>query len=79
MANLLSRVPKRSQPGPGGPGAYYLPAALTGGVRRDAQADRVVVQLREHFPQAVEVLEDASPDILAFTAFPTPKLAETVV
>ena len=35
-----------------------------------AQADRVVAQLREHFPQAAQMLEDALPDILAFTAFP---------
>ncbi len=35
-----------------------------------AQADRVVVQLEEHFPQAAEMLADALPDILASTAFP---------
>ena len=68
MANLLTRVPKRSQPGV---------AALVRTIYQQlspeevhAQAHRVVVQLREHFPQAVQVLEDALPDILAFTAFP---------
>ena len=35
-----------------------------------AQADRVVVQLREHFPKAAQMLEDAWSDILAFAAFP---------
>ena len=35
-----------------------------------AQADRVIAQLQEHFPQAAEMLADALPDILAFTAFP---------
>ena len=35
-----------------------------------AQADRVIVQLQEHFSQAAEKLADALPDILAFTAFP---------
>ena len=32
--------------------------------------DRVVAQLREHFPQAAQMLADAVPDILAFAAFP---------
>ncbi len=32
--------------------------------------DRVVAQLQEHFPQAAQMLADAVPDILAFTAFP---------
>ena len=36
-----------------------------------AQLERVVEQLREPFPQAAELLADAAPDILAFTAFPT--------
>lgn len=30
----------------------------------------MVAQLREHFPQAADLLEDALPDILAFTPFP---------
>ena len=34
------------------------------------QLDRVVEQLREAFPQVAELLADAAPDILAFTAFP---------
>ena len=34
------------------------------------QLDRVVEQLREPFPQVAELLADAAPDILAFTAFP---------
>ena len=35
-----------------------------------AQADRVIAQLQEHFPQAAQMLADALPEILAFTAFP---------
>lgn len=35
-----------------------------------AQLDRVVEQLREPFPQVADLLADAAPDILAFTAFP---------
>ena len=68
MANLLSRVPKRSQPGV---------AAMVRTIYQQlspeevhAQADRVVAQLRDHFPQASQMLEDAIPDILAFTTFP---------
>ena len=34
------------------------------------QLDRVVEQLREPFHQVAELLADAAPDILAFTAFP---------
>jgi putative transposase len=35
-----------------------------------AQFDRVVEQLVERFPAAAEMLAQAGPDILAFTAFP---------
>ena len=34
------------------------------------QLGRVVEQLREAFPQVAELLADAAPDLLAFTAFP---------
>ena len=30
----------------------------------------MIAQLREPFPQVAELLADAAPDILAFTAFP---------
>ena len=42
------------------------------------QLDRVVEQLREPFAQVAELLADAAPDILAFTASHGP-LAEAVV
>ncbi len=74
MANLLTRVPKRSQPGvaiPQGPVRtvrtiyqQLSPAKV------HAQTGRVVSQLRERFPQAANMLEDAAPNLLAFTAFP---------
>ena len=82
MANLLTRVPKRTQPGVpnlacptwrGHPGPSRMvrtiyqqlsPAEVHG------QLDRVVEQLREPFAQVAELLADAAPDILAFTAFP---------
>ena len=78
MANLLTRVPKRallslSKGWRGHPGPSRMvrtiyqqlsPAEVHG------QLDRVVEQLREPFPQVAELLADAAPDILAFTAFP---------
>ena len=36
------------------------------------QLGRAVEQLREPFPQVAELLPDAAPDILTFTAFPVP-------
>ena len=68
MTNLLSRVPKRSEPGV---------AALMRTIYKQfspeevhAQADRVIAQLQEHFPQAAQMLADDMPDILDFTVFP---------
>ena len=68
MANLLTRVPKRAQPGVATMVRTIYqqlsPAEVHG------QLDRVVEQLREPFPQVAELLADAAPGILAFTAFP---------
>ena len=68
MANLLTRVPKRAQPGVATMVRTIYqqlsPAEVHG------QLDRVVEQLREPFPQVAELLADAAPDILACTAFP---------
>ena len=73
MANLLTRVPKRAPTWRGHPGHSRMvrtiyqqlsPAEVHG------QLDRVVEQLREPFAQVAELLADAAPDILAFTAFP---------
>ena len=66
MANLLTRVPKRDP--------VWLPwcAPSTSNClpQVHGQLGRVVGQLREPFPQVAELLADAAPDILAFTAFP---------
>ena len=70
MANLLSRVPKRSQPGVATMVRTIYKQLSPEEVH--AQADRVIAQLQEHFPQAAEMLADAIPDILAFTTFPVP-------
>ena len=68
MANLLTRVPKRAQPGVATMVRTIYqqlsPAEVHG------QLDRVVEQLREPFAQVAELLADAATDILAFTAFP---------
>ena len=68
MTNLLCRVPKWSQPGV---------ATMVRTIYKQLspeefhhQAHRVVAQLRGHFPQAADLLEDAIPDILAFTPCP---------
>ena len=54
-------------PGPSH-GAHHLPATVS--CRGPRQLDRVVEQLREPFAQVAELLADAAPDLLAFTAFP---------
>jgi len=68
MTNLLSQVPKSTQ---------GLVASLVRSIfaQPDAttvwdQHAAVVKQLGKRFPQAARLLEDAAPDILAYTAFP---------
>ncbi len=68
MSNLLTRVPKRSQPGMAAMVRTIYQQLFPEEVH--AQADRVVVQLQEHFLQAAQMLADALTDILAFAAFP---------
>ena len=74
MANLLTRVPKRAQPelveGPAWPPWYRTIYQQLSPAEVHGQLDRVVEQLREPFAQVAELLADAAPDILAFTAFP---------
>ena len=68
MRNLLTRVPKSSQP---------LVATLVRSIFEQPDATqvleqhaRVVDQLADRFPAAAELLIDAGPDLLAFAAFP---------
>ena len=68
MRNLLTRVPKSSQ---------SLVATLVRSIFEQPDATqvweqhaRVVDQLADRFPAAAELLIDAGPDLLAFTAFP---------
>ena len=68
MTNLLTRVPRRAQPWVATMvrTVYQQPSPE----EVHAQLDRVIDQLENRFPQAVSVLAEAGPDILAFTAFP---------
>jgi len=68
MRNLLTRVPRSAQP---------FVATLVRSIFAQPDAEqvreqhvRVVAQLEERFPAAAELLEEAGPDILAFTAVP---------
>jgi putative transposase len=68
MRNLLTRVPRSSQ---------SMVATLVRSIFEQPDATqvweqhaRVVDQLAERFPAAAELLIDAGPDLLAFTAFP---------
>ena len=68
LSKVLSKVPKRAQP---------WVATMVRTIYQQpplkevhAQHQRVVAQLEERFPEAAGRLEEAGPDILAFTAFP---------
>jgi transposase-like protein len=68
MRNLLSRVPRSAQ-------AVVATMVRSTFAQPDAastraQHGRIVEQLRERFPRAADLLEEAMPDLLAFTAFP---------
>ena len=68
MRNLLTRVPKSAQP-------FVATLVRSIFAQPDAasvveQHARVVEQLAERFPAAAELLAEAGPDILAFTAVP---------
>jgi hypothetical protein len=68
MRNLLTRVPKADQ---------SFVATMVRSIFAQPYAEtvreqhlRVVAQLAERFPEAAALLEEASPDLLAFTDFP---------
>jgi transposase-like protein len=68
MRNLLTRVPKSAQ-------SFVATMVRTIFAQPDAptvheQHRRIVDQLATRFPQAAALLEEAAPDLLAFTAFP---------
>jgi putative transposase len=68
MRNLLTRVPKSAQ-------SFVATMVRSTFARPDAdsvreQQGRVVGQLESRFPEAAALLEEAGPEILAFTGFP---------
>ena len=68
MRNLLTRVPKSAQ-------SFVATMVRTIFARPDAAAvheqhRRIVDQLQPRFPEAAALLEEAAPDLLAFTSFP---------
>ncbi len=68
MRNLLTRVPKSAQ-------GFVATMVRTIFEQPDAktvkeQHARIVTQLEERFPDAAAMLDDAGPDLLAFTGFP---------
>ena len=68
MTNLLTRVPKRTQPWVATMvrSIYQQPSAE----EVHSQHERVVAQLAERFPQAASIRDEFGADILAFTNFP---------
>jgi transposase-like protein len=68
MRNLLTRVPKSAQ-------AFVATMVRTIFAQPDAatvreQHARIVSQLESRFPEAAALLDEAGPDLLAFTGFP---------
>jgi transposase-like protein len=68
MRNLLTRVPKSAQ-------SFVATMVRTIFAQPDAatvreQHARIVAQLETRFPEAAALLEEAGPDLLAFTGFP---------
>jgi transposase-like protein len=68
MRNLLTRVPKSAQ-------SFVATMVRTIFAQPDAatvreQHGRIVDQLQARFPEAAALLEEAGPDLLAFTSFP---------
>ena len=68
MTNLLTRVPRRAQP---------WVATIVRTIYQQpspdevhAQLDRVTDQLQNRFPQVASLLDEAGPDVLAFSSFP---------
>ena len=68
MTNLLTRVPRRAQPWVANMvrTIYQQPSPQ----EVHAQLERVIAQLQNRFPQVASLLDEAGPDVLAFSNFP---------
>jgi transposase-like protein len=68
MRNLLTKIPKSAQ-------SFVATMVRTIFAQPDAQTvheqhRRIIEQLEQRFPDAATLLDEATPDLLAFTAFP---------
>ena len=70
MTNLLTRVPRRAQPWVATMVRTIYQQPSPDEVH--AQLDRVTDQLQDRLPQVASLLDEAGPDILAFSSFPVP-------
>ena len=68
MTNLLTRVPRRVQPWVATMVRTIYQQPSPDEVH--AKLDRVTDQLQDRFPQVASLLDEAGPDILAFSSFP---------
>ena len=68
MTNLLTRVPRRAQPWVATMVRTIYQQPSPDEVH--AQLDRVTYQLQNRFPQVASLLDEAGPDVLAFSNFP---------
>ena len=68
MTNLLIRVPRRAQPWVATMVRTIYQQPSPDEVH--AQLDRVTDQLKNRFPQVASLLDEAGPDVLAFSNFP---------
>ena len=68
MTNLLTRVPRRAQPWVATMVRTIYQQPSPDEVH--AQFDRVTDQLQNRFPQVASLLDEAGPDVLAFSNFP---------
>ena len=68
MTNLLTRVPRRAQPWVATMVRTIYQQPSPDEVH--AQLDKVTDQLQNRFPQVASLLDEAGPDVLAFSNFP---------
>ena len=68
MTDLLARVPRRAQPWVATMVRTMYQQPSPDEVH--AQLDRVTSQLHDRFPEVATLLDEAGPDVLAFSSFP---------